>query len=264
MTDEKLKEILDKHSKWLNNEDEGECADLSGAYLRNADLRYAILSGANLDDADLSGANLRYADLSQASLRYVRLNDANLRASNLVKANLYGSNLIGADLRGANLRGTNLRATNFAEAILRDANLRDAELVGVDLRYANLLGADLRGANFAGVAYAGTALNPQCPEEDSFTAWKKLADDNIAKLLIPEDAKRSSATTRKCRANKAVVLAIYNKRGEEISEGKSRYAYGFVYRVGETVYPDKWDEDRWNECSSGIHFFLTRREAEEY
>jgi len=27
---------------------------------------------------------------------------------------------------------------------------------------------------------------------------------------------------------------------------------------------DKWDDDRWNECSGGIHFFLTRAEAEAY
>lgn len=264
MTQEKLKEILDKHSKWLNNEDGGERADLSGASLRGADLRYAILNGAILDNADLSGANLYYANLSLASLGHVQLIDANLRGSSLCGTNLRGSNLIGADLRGANLREANLRYTNFAEAILRDANFRGAELIGVDLRYANLLGADLRGANFAAVIYTGTALNPQCPEEDSFTAWKKLANDDVAKLLIPEDAKRSSATSRKCRASKAVVLAIYNKRGEEISEGRSRYDSEFIYRVGETVYPDKWDEDRWNECSSGIHFFLTRREAEEY
>lgn len=264
MTNEELKEVLEKHSKWLNNEADGERADLSHTNLVNADLRYAILNGANLDDADLSGADLSYTNLSQTSLRYTRLNDANLRASSLCGANLHGSNLIGADLRGANLREANLRFTNLTEAILRDANLRGAELVGVDLRYANLLGADLRGATFAGVACTGTTLNLQCPEEDSFTAWKKLADGSIAKLLIPEDAKRSSATSRKCRASKAVVLAIYSKGGEEISEGKSRYDYEFIYRVGETVYPDKWDEDRWNECSSGIHFFLTRREAEEY
>ena len=231
---EKLKEILEKHYKWLNNEADGECANLSGADLSNADIRYA---------------DLRYADL---------------RWANLTGAIIRGSNFIGADLRGANLRGANLRYTKFTEAILRDANLRGAELVYVDLRYANLFGADFRGASFTEVTYTGTVLNPQCPEEDSFTAWKKLERDNIAKLLIPEDAKRSSAASRKCRSSKAIVLAIYNESGEEISEGESRYDRDFIYRVGETVYSDKWDEDRWNECSSGIHFFLTRRDAEEY
>ena len=43
-----LKTILDKHNKWLNNEEGGECADL-----RDADLRDADLLGADLRDADL-------------------------------------------------------------------------------------------------------------------------------------------------------------------------------------------------------------------
>ena len=43
MTQEELNEILDKHKKWLNNEEGGEKADLSGA----------DLSGANLCGADL-------------------------------------------------------------------------------------------------------------------------------------------------------------------------------------------------------------------
>ena len=42
----KLKEILDKHLKWLRNEEGGSRADLSGANL----------SGANLSGANLSGA----------------------------------------------------------------------------------------------------------------------------------------------------------------------------------------------------------------
>ena len=214
MTDEKVKYILDKHRKWINGENDGECADLRGA-----DLCYADIHGA-----DLSGANLNCA--------YLR-----------------GANLSGADLRYADLSG----------ADLANANLNDANLSGADLSCARLSYANLNGA-----AYTDTVLNLQCFEEGSFIAWKKLVGDSIAKLFIPEDAKRSSATTKKCRASKAVVLAIYNRNGEEISEGRSRYNFGFIYRVGETVDPDHWDDDRWSECSNGIHFFMTRKEAEEY
>ena len=48
-----LKEILDRHKKWLNNEDGGERADLRYAYLSNADLRYADLSNADLSETKL-------------------------------------------------------------------------------------------------------------------------------------------------------------------------------------------------------------------
>ena len=107
-----------------------------------------------------------------------------------------------------------------------------------------------------------------CPEKGSFTAFKKLADDSIAELFIPEHAKRSSATTRKCRCSEALVVAITDDKGDKVGVGYSKYAgqngERAVYTTGQTVYPDAFNEDRWNECSNGIHFFMTRKEAEEY
>ena len=63
-----LKEVLEKHRKWLTDEEGGECANLSGANLSWADLSGANLSGADLSRADLSEANLSRADLSEANL----------------------------------------------------------------------------------------------------------------------------------------------------------------------------------------------------
>jgi hypothetical protein len=96
-------------------------------------------------------------------------------------------------------------------------------------------------------------------------AWKK-ADGMIIKLLVTEDAKRSSATTLKCRCSKAKVLAIENIDGSEseLKEVASSYDSDFVYRIGETVEVDNFDDDRWNECSTGIHFFIAREMAVKY
>lgn len=58
MTKSELNEILEKHRKWLNDEEGGEKATLRGANLRQANLRQANLSGADLRVADLNGANL--------------------------------------------------------------------------------------------------------------------------------------------------------------------------------------------------------------
>ena len=84
MTQERLKEILDNHRKFLNNEDGGAGTNLIGANLRyatlmNADLRFANFSYANLRYADLSDANLRYADLSDTDLRGADLSNTDLR-----------------------------------------------------------------------------------------------------------------------------------------------------------------------------------------
>ena len=88
----------------------------------------------------------------------------------------------------------------------------------------------------------------------------------IVKLHIPSDAKRSSATTRKCRCSKAEVIAIYNLDGTEAEETTchSDYDHSFIYEVGKTVEVTDFDEDRWNECAKGIHFFISRQEALDY
>lgn len=138
------------------------------------------------------------------------------------------------------------------------------EDMNANLRNADLYNANLSGANRLDEA-KGLYLPTICPSDGAFTAWKKCRDGVIAKLLIPETAKRSSATGRKCRASEAVVLALYDKDGNEVQDAVSQNDAGFVYRVGETVTPTTpFDENRWEECAPGIHFFVTREEAERY
>ena len=144
------------------------------------------------------------------------------------------------------------------------ANLSGAELYG-----ANLSGAELYGANLFGAYHLdeakGLFLPTVCPSDGEFTAWKKCRDGVVVKLLIPDTALRSSASGRKCRASEAVVLTIYDNSGNEISEARSGHDSDFIYRVGETVKPvQEFDTNRWNECAPGIHFFVTREEAERY
>ncbi len=128
ITKAELAEILDKHKKWLNDEEGGERADLHEADLRGADLSHANLSYANLRHANLSHANLSYANLRHANLSGAYLSGANLRGANLSHANLSYANLRGANLSGANLSHANLSGANLRDANLSGANLRDANI----------------------------------------------------------------------------------------------------------------------------------------
>ena len=171
-----------------------------------------------------------------------------------MRADLGGANLRRADLREADLRGADL-----GEADLREADLREADLGGADLREADLREADLSGAkNVPYIPYA-------CPDFGTFIGFKK-ASGYIVVLEIPEDAKRLSATGRKCRCNKAKVLEIQNVDGAKANVTKvaSGYDSNFVYEVGKTVSVDNFCDDRWQECSPGIHFFINRQEAVDY
>ena len=196
------------------------------------------------------------ADLSNADLRGVNLSDTDLRGANLSNANLKGADFINSNLKGANLRG----------ADLAHADLSNADLTGADLSGANLKDADLKDANLTGVKTDMYTIgyNLACPEKGSFIGYKK-ADGCIVKLLILEDAKRSSATTAKCRCDKAKVLDITDiYTGEKIAEACSDYDLNFVYKVGEIVSVDDFDDNRWKECTSGIHFFVNMENAINY
>ena len=190
-------------------------------------------------------------------LRRADLRCADLRCANLRCADLGGADLSGADLRGADLRGTDLRC----------ADLSGAALSCADLRCADLRGADLRGADLRCVMYNETTafFLPQCPSEGGFIAWKKTGD-KIIKIKVTEDAKRSSATTLKCRCSKAEVLEIQNFDGSlsDLTEIPSDHNENFRYTVGEIVEVVEFDENRWKECSSGIHFFISREMAVAY
>ena len=124
-----------------------------------------------------------------------------------------------------------------------------------DLSRANLSGADLSGATGLELALAMASHLP----EGQFIGWKKCKGGVIVKLRIPEAAKRSHGASRKCRAEYADVLEVF---GAEV--GISEHDGKTEYRAGKRVYCHQWDDDRWYECSGGIHFFITRVEAENY
>ena len=194
----------------------------------------ADLSGAYLEGADLGGADLTGADLTCACLT-------------------------GADLRGADLGGADIKGADLGGAYLGGAYLRGADLRGAVLTDAVLKGAYIKGAkNIPFIPYS-------CPDFGMFIGYKK-AGDYIVELEIPADAKRLSATTRKCRCDKAKVLRILNtdRTIADVTEVKSNYDNSFIYKVGEVVAVDNFDEDRWNECSTGIHFFINFQEAVDY
>ena len=188
----------------------------------------------------LPWANKQPSELD--SLRRADLRGADLRSADLSGANLYGADISRADLYRADLRGANFSG----------ANLRGADLRGANLRGADLSGADLRGAE-------GLAQFCILPQGD-IIGWKKLANGAIARLLIPHDAKRVNAySSRKCRAEFVFVTKIIGA-----AEGTGKFDEKTIYKTGVRVSPDSYDPDARSECSNGIHFFITRQEAEDY
>jgi hypothetical protein len=213
--------------------------------LREKNLSEAELAGVDLSRVDLSGANLTYAGLAEANLRGAILTYANLTCTDLSRADLSRANLYHANLRGAPLTGANLTGAILSGADLHGANLTDATLPPLSILPAGTL-----------------------------TGWKKAFGTTdtgryhevLVKLQIPASAQRVNSTGRKCRAAKAKVLRLETRDGHRFEgEVHSSWDESFRYRVGETVTPQRdFNPDFRVECSSGIHFFITRQEAEDY
>jgi len=230
MNSEKLAEILASHRLWLT---------------------FNGVSGkrANLQGENLAGVNLQ---------------NEILRDANLVRTNLQGANLTGANLQWAILEDANLVGANLQNALLRDANFWGANLQNADLRGVDLRDAILEGTNLDG------AILPQNwqivpPVGQAFTTFKKVVGGVILELLIPGSAQRTSSLIgRKCRANEALVVGVVRGAANNTGIYESLYRMDFTYEVGKMASEPAFNPDIRVECTTGIHFFMTKEEAISY
>lgn len=239
MTREEFDYLYSLHQLWLQDKENG---------------KRLVITGENFSNWVFVDLDLRHADLIHNRFRL-----CDFRRANLANADLSNCILFGSDFRLANLYGARLRGNEFYNVDLRYADLRYIDIDGSDFRCAKTNNANIDNVRI-NVFTNGYPL--ACPEKGSFTAYKR-AQGYIVELLIPEDALRSSAFNRKCRCNKAKIVEITKKTGEiaEVSSVHSDYDKNFIYTVGETVFVDDFDTNRWHECGKGIHFYITREEA---
>ena len=210
-----------------------------------------------------------------------KIRNANLSRANLSGADLSGADLLRADLSGTDLSGTNLSRANLSGADLSGADLSGTDLSGADLLRADLSGADLSGTNLSRANLSGVVINEStfgltinCPEIGSFFGFKKVKHESVIVVLeILEDSKRSSATTYKCRASHVKILRIENFDGtisdktcvlSDWSNENPESEQIIYYEIGKEISIHNFDENRWNECSTGIHFFINRQMALNY
>jgi hypothetical protein len=219
-----LKLLLSRHALWLKDHTKGRQFDVSGLDLSEADLSYAVLIRAKLIGTELCGTNLTGAIFYRAECR----------GADFSNAILGGACFYRADLTRANFANVHLAHTDFTEADLIEAH------------------------NIDQIRTTTTIL----PEGD-LIGWKKAVNPDggfcIVKLLIPKGVPRSNATGRKCRAAKVKVLEVIGSPyGISINDRE------IIYKPSNIVKADKFDPNSFDECSGGIHFFITREEAEAY
>lgn len=201
---------------------------------------------------DLSGLDFSNLDLSWSEFENVNFN--------------------GAVFDGAILDNIKARNTSFDGASFVEASLKGADFKTCNLSNSNCDGTDFTGAILLDAVLDGIKDSPRtkhfrmhCPEYGYFIGYKKCFNDRLVTLLILKDSKRCSSTTSACRCDRARVLAITNLDGSgHYTEAVSFVDADFVYRLGEVVVADSYNEDRWLDSSHGIHFWMTKEEALGY
>lgn len=152
----------------------------------------------------------------------------------------------------------------FYRCTIEGSDLSELVIEPGDLRESSVSDCALGNANEARLTIM--------PEGNIF-GYKKVVDPKdpdrivVARLMIPEDARRSNGLGRKCRAEKALVMEFMDGEGKEIhdlEEALSMLDSRFRYQVFRMAVPDGFEENRWRECGKGIHFFLTFEEARDY
>lgn len=193
-----------------------------------------MLSGAQMFDVALLGSSFRGCDFSRCRFD---------RASELRETDFTAASFRGADLADANVRYCCFQRTDFTEARLGGVtfplcDLRDTVFTGAELPHFQIV-----------------------PETGAFVGYKRLAGGVICTLRIPDDARRTgNLVDRKCRASHADVLD-----GEGTSVNVFLCGDTLTYRKGERVAaPNGYSDDFRTSAGAGVHFFITRREAEEY
>ena len=205
--------------------------------------------------------------LENMNLENYDLSDMNFSHSNFINANLSNINFCSSQLVNVLLDDCNLQNANLKNANLERASLRRVNLTYADIRGAKLYAAVLENAILDNIIFDDNTKNFRihCPEKGAFIAYKKGLNNLIVKLLIPSDAKRVSSTMNCCRCDKAKVLEIKNFEGTKFfDEAWSTVAENFCYKLGEWVYAENFNEDRWYDSTGGIHFWMTEDEAKAY
>jgi hypothetical protein len=219
--------------------------------------------------------NRKKGERLDLSLR--RLSDIDLGGQDLSNINFSGTSFLHVNLKDAKMDHTDVSKALFLECPMQRVRLTNSDAACAVFREIDFTGADFSGSNFFCAALEGAILDEvkddentrffrlACPATGAFLGWKIGANRRLIRLLIPADARRTSATGYACRCDKAKVLSIKSIDGTVSYEWASATVNDqFIYKAGEWAYPHDFNPYRWVEDAPGIHFFLERQQAIDY
>ncbi len=251
--------------------------NLSGAKLEGTVFINVDLTDAVLDDVNLQGGTINHSDLTRAHAVRANFNNCCLWDNCWKEAVLAHSQMVNAQLCDGRFEGADLSSCNMFVADIDYAHFENADLSYANMRWtANSYWASFQGADMKHVILDGSPINDRaaegaknlfipmlCPEEGSFIGWKKCRDNRIMKIQITEGASRTGGNTDCVRASEVFVLEIYDG-DKTCSEAVCLSDEKLIYHKGDVVRDTEEFDPSLLHDGEGIHFFLSRVEAERF
>ena len=265
-------------------------------YARSVIMKYLNMTGREdrIFDSDFTHGTIGYSYFDKASF-----NNCNVTYSKFINVSFkdtYFYRLITGTTHFVACNFTRAIMDNFTfeECIFRECDFSKCDMKNITFKGCSFYDCDFRNAELPPFFHPNTMegcvnvpyMPMACPEEGEFIGYKIASSERrlsnfqslirpyynigpanvLVTLKIPADARRSSAGGRKCRCDKAKVIGLefFGKGFEDANVAYSKFDDRFEYRVGEEISVPFFNENRWNECSTGIHFFINRKEALQY
>lgn len=252
---------------------------LYNLFINGADLYGIDMTGMSLTNSIFIDCNLSKAKIDCARLLYNEFRYTFFDQAEFTRTDLSYSVFMDCEIRRCNFTEVDMSHVSVIEQAIHTSTFKNIKNFTTAQFHEGLYGCNVDTVQYYPMA---------CPSDGAFIGWKKVETNDcktvLIKLEIPEDAKRISSIniSRKCRCDKAKVLDIIDiSTGNHLERVLNPESYAATliayicnkgvttkpaieYVVGEMVYPDSFDEDRTNECSHGIHFFINKQDAIDY
>lgn len=248
-------------------------ADLNGLLLVNVDLTGVDMSDLAICDAVFINCNLSYTKWERADILNTVFTNDKFTDTKFLTASIKESSFVQCNFLRTEFTGCEFYELVFVGCDNDCSKFRDNQ--GFD----SITFDDMFVDAFSHIVDTDSYYPARCPSDGAFIGWKRVKYSQrygkdgkyaLIKLEIPEDAKRVSASSlfdRRCRCSKAKVLEIRDVDTNEslnVVVNRNNEARKLRYAVGEIVYPDSFNDNRWDACSHGIHFFINKQDALEY
>ena len=232
-------------------------------------IRTALDSGVDFSYADfyrmdLSGTDFHGANLFSSNFREATANTCNFRETNLNNSNFDKGVACECDFYGASARMSSFFRTKLDKCVFAMADFSNS-----DLLEASFYKSVFCGCSFSDARNIPVFIPTYLPEGD-FIGWVKVIGETesyIVKIKILKDSQRTRGVGDICRCDKALVLSIQDLDGNELDVEEIEYhdrTGTLVFKKWEVTECEYWYPGRWNDCQSGITFFIDRQSAVLY